>query len=160
MDMQRRNFLRGKLSTPTEDIYLPWLKSLNQFYDRCTRCYECIQACPEKIIEAAGGNYPSVNFKLSECVFCEKCADICPQNLFETRKNQKPWMLTANVDQTCLALNQIACRSCQDSCQYGALTFPLKLGKTPSPLINPERCTGCGACVPPCPTFSLKNHFK
>ncbi len=155
MDMQRRNLFRGKFFSYSEDIRLPWLKSVALFYNNCTQCNECIQACPESIIKTDGG-YPYIDFKFGECTFCGKCAQACPQTLFYAHTNHRPWTFIAKVKQACLSLHQVSCRSCQDSCAYRAIKFELKPGLIPQPEINDQLCTGCGACVSPCPSFAIE----
>jgi len=156
MDMQRRNLIRGNFFSHADDIRLPWLKSVALFYENCTQCYECIHACPESIVKKADGAYPGIDFKSGECTFCGECAQACPQALFEAHKNNIPWTIVANVTPLCLALHQISCRSCQDSCAYGAIKFELAPATIPHPEINDQLCTGCGACVSPCPSFAIE----
>lgn len=38
--------------------------------------------------------------------------------------------------------------SCAEACQFGALTMDPETGR---PVVNEEKCTGCGACVKACP---------
>ncbi|NOX43558.1 MAG: ferredoxin-type protein NapF [Gammaproteobacteria bacterium] len=154
--MQRRNLIRGKFFSHSEDVRLPWLKSAALFYKNCTQCAECIRACPERIVKKADGGYPAIDFKFGECTFCGECAQACPQELFETHINRKSWAFIAKVEQACLTLHQVSCRSCQDSCAYGAIKFELVLGMIPRPEINDQLCTGCGACVAPCPSFAIE----
>jgi len=156
MDMQRRNLFRGKISSHTEDIRLPWLKSLSLFYENCSRCYDCIQACPEHIINIADGKYPGVNFKTGGCTFCGECAEACSLDLFNSHTSHKPWHLIAQVGKSCLSYQQVSCRSCEDSCPSNAIKFTPQLGKTPLPEIILDQCTGCGFCVSPCPVFALE----
>jgi len=156
MDMQRRNLFRGKLSSRSEDIRLPWLKSIDAFYENCTRCYDCIQACPEQIIHIGNGKYPAVNFKAGGCPLCGECAKACSQRLFNSPSDHKPWQLVAQVANTCLPYQQVSCRSCQDSCPSTAIKFTLQPGTTSTPEIIVEKCTGCGFCVAPCPVFAIE----
>ncbi|MDH5217008.1 MAG: ferredoxin-type protein NapF [Gammaproteobacteria bacterium] len=155
MDMQRRNLFRGKLFTQSEDIRLPWLKSFSLFYEKCTQCGDCIKACPEKVLLKGGGGYPAIDFKAGECTFCGDCAQSCTENLFEKPEQSKPWSFVAMVGESCLAYQQVSCRSCQDSCEHAAITFKLEQGKTPVPRLISHLCTGCGACVSPCPTSAI-----
>ncbi len=155
MDLQKRSFFRGKFLSPVSDVHLPWLKSVSTFYDDCTRCDNCLSSCPEDIIVRGDGGYPTVDFKYGECTFCRDCASDCPSGLFDFLE-KSPWSLLAEIDQSCLSFQGIACRSCQDSCSYGAINFPLKLNQAARPEVNNALCTGCGACVSPCPVNAIK----
>jgi ferredoxin len=41
-------------------------------------------------------------------------------------------------------------------CEARAIAFPPRLGGCSLPQIDPARCTGCGACVAPCPTAAIE----
>ena len=55
----------------------------------------------------------------------------------------------------CLALNRVVCRSCAEHCHAHAIHFRLAPGGIAIPLLRPERCDGCGACIPACPTSAI-----
>lgn len=55
----------------------------------------------------------------------------------------------------CLALNRVVCRSCAEHCEAHAIHFRLAPGGIAIPLLRPERCNGCGACIPACPTSAI-----
>jgi ferredoxin-type protein NapF len=154
MDKNKRRWLSAFSSQPPLTL-LPWLKNTDQFFDRCTRCGECRVACPQKIITIGEGGFPSVDFTLDECTFCYQCASACPEPLF-TAKESVPWQLQADINQHCLALQNIECRSCQESCETAAITFYLEVGKVAQPTITAEDCNGCGACVSICPTAAIQ----
>lgn len=156
MDMQRRNLFRGKIFSQPEDVRLPWLKSFSLFYDKCTQCGECVKACPEDVVVKGDGGYPGVDFAMGECTFCGECAQSCSENLFNNPEHNKPWSLVAMIGTSCLAYQHVSCRSCQDSCEHAAIKFELEPGKTPVPKLISLHCTGCGACVSPCPVSAIE----
>ena len=155
MDIARRNLFRGKLFSHTEDVRLPWLKSLPLFYEHCTQCGECIDACPEKIIKKSAGGYPAVEFKNGECTFCGDCGSACDEHLFFLDNNKPAWDLVAVIGVDCLALKHVSCSSCRDSCAENAIKFTPRIGTPAVPSVLLEQCNGCGACVSPCPTFAI-----
>ncbi|KPU83456.1 ferredoxin [Psychromonas sp. PRT-SC03] len=147
----KRSLWRPKKKISGEHL-LPWLKSADVFFEKCTQCSDCLSVCPTKIIVKGDGGYPKIDFNLGECEFCAKCADICIQPIF-VDKTQPAWSKKAYINETCLATKSIYCRSCSDSCEAQALTF--QLGISALPIINNELCNGCGACVSPCPTYAI-----
>ncbi|MEH6453029.1 MAG: ferredoxin-type protein NapF, partial [Psychromonas sp.] len=107
---------------------------------------------PEKIIIKGDGGFPNIDFSNGECTFCKKCVDACNEDIFDL-SSSAPWQKKAQINESCLANNNVYCRSCSESCEAQALTFQLGLSSTPQIDIN--LCTGCGACVAPCPTQAI-----
>ena len=56
----------------------------------------------------------------------------------------------------CLADRGVECRLCGEACDAGAIRFPPRLGGVAAPVIDHDRCTGCGDCLPLCPPSALK----
>lgn len=70
VDLSRRGFLRGRVR-PKAEIRPPWALPESEFVDRCTRCNDCLKACPQGILVPGDGAYPTVEFSRGECTFCE-----------------------------------------------------------------------------------------
>jgi ferredoxin-type protein NapF len=153
MDKNKRRWLSAFSSKPSS-TRLPWLKNSELFFDDCTRCGQCRTACPQKIITIGDGGFPAVDFTLDECTFCYQCASACPESLF-TSKESVPWQQQADISPACLALQNVECRSCHESCESMAITFHLEIGKVAQPTIIAEDCNGCGACISICPTEAM-----
>ncbi|UUM32586.1 ferredoxin-type protein NapF [Vibrio japonicus] len=149
---KRRFFTRNQMDEST--IRLPWLAEPERFIDLCTRCGKCAGNCETKIITKGDGGFPTVDFGVDECTFCYRCAEACPEPLFLS-KEEKPWDAKATINGSCLANNNVECRSCGDTCDTMAITFKLEIGKVAQPNIDIDECTGCGACVSVCPTSSI-----
>ncbi|MGB8052179.1 MAG: 4Fe-4S dicluster domain-containing protein, partial [Azonexus sp.] len=82
VDASRRGFLRGR-PRPKAKIRPPWALPETDFVDRCTRCGNCLSACPQKILVAGDGGFPTIDFSQHECTFCGDCATACqPLALF------------------------------------------------------------------------------
>ncbi|WP_019616679.1 ferredoxin-type protein NapF [Psychromonas ossibalaenae] len=148
----KRSLFRSKSRIAVHNLP-PWIEDAQGFINNCSKCADCISVCPEKILKKGDGGYPQIDFNLGECSFCGKCADSCNEQIF-TDTAQTPWNKKAQISTQCLAAENIYCRSCGESCESLALTF--KIGINAVPQINTELCTGCGACVSPCPTQAIE----
>lgn len=151
-DARKRSLFKTTQSVLSNNL-LPWISDAQRFINNCTQCGDCLAACPEKIISKGDGGYPSLNFDLGECTFCGLCAKSCNESIF-TATALPAWNKKAQVSDSCLAVKNIYCRSCSESCEKQALTF--KLGLTALPQIDLDLCNGCGACVSPCPTQAIE----
>jgi len=150
-DVKKRSLFRAKKKISTNNL-LPWINDAEQFLENCTQCGDCLSACPQQIIVKGDGGFPAINFELGECDFCTKCATVCKVPIF-IASTEQPWQKKAVIDATCLANQNIYCRSCAESCETQALTF--QIGISAVPKIDNDLCTGCGACVAPCPSSAI-----
>ncbi|MCB1960203.1 MAG: ferredoxin-type protein NapF [Rhodocyclaceae bacterium] len=155
MDAARRGFLRGRPRDIASEFRPPWAGDEHDFIRLCTRCDACIEACPTKLIKAGGGGYPSVDFSRAECTFCGECARVCDSGAIARRQDAAPWGLRARFGAACIAAKGVECRICGESCEAGAVRFRPVLGGISQPEFEIERCTGCGACVAPCPVTAI-----
>lgn len=155
VDLSRRGFLRGR-PRPKAEIRPPWALPESAFSDRCTRCNDCLKACPQGILVAGDGAYPTVDFSHGECTFCADCVTACqPRALSRDNDDAAPWPYRARVSDACLPKKGVECRICGDFCDARAIRFQPRLGGNPIPDIDLETCTGCGACVAPCPATAI-----
>jgi ferredoxin-type protein NapF len=74
---------------------------------------------------------------LEACTSCGACVERCAERLL------------VRVD-TCLPRRGVVCSSCRDACPERAIAFPLT-SRIPVPVVDADRCSGCGACVAICP---------
>lgn len=152
VNLSRRNLFNRRTTHVNRP---PWVKEDIEFTDLCSRCDKCIQACETQIIVKGSGGFPEISFNSDECTFCKRCVEACPEPIFGNT-SVRPWLIVAQVDESCLVNQGVMCQSCKDACDYGAIKFPPALGKPAFPSITIEDCTGCGACVAPCPNDSIK----
>jgi ferredoxin-type protein NapF len=161
IDPQRRFFLRGRVATqaPARPPRPPWALAEADFLQRCTRCGDCITACPQSILLRGDGGYPEVRFSARGCTECAACVPACTPAALWRQPDMPPWNWKPKFSDACLAQRKVECRICGEICDHGAIRFRPTLGGIAQPSLEPERCTGCGACVAPCPTqaISLKS---
>ena len=155
VDASRRGFLRGR-SRPKAQIRPPWALPEADFVDRCTRCGDCLSACPQKILVTGDGGFPTVDFSQRECTFCGDCVTACQPLALVRAEGLPAWPYKAVVGDACLPKRGVECRVCGDFCDARAIRFAPRLGNCPLPDIDNTLCTGCGACVGPCPTAALR----
>lgn len=156
VDRARRNLLRARRTDAPPPLRPPWTDAA-RMTAACTRCGECIRACPERVLTSGDGGYPAFDPTLSAgaCTFCGACAEACDEAVFD-RSATPPWTVRAVLSaETCLAAAGVHCQSCRDACLDGAVTIALRIGGPGLPAINTKACTGCGACVAPCPATAI-----
>lgn len=160
MDPGRRFFLRGggTLSKPmaAKIPRPPWALEESAFVQACTRCNACVEGCPQHILSCGDGGFPIVKFESNGCTECGECAALCIPKALTRLPGQRPWAWHAEIDDRCLALRRIECRVCGEVCDAGAIRFRPSLGGVSLAVLSPQDCTGCGQCVPTCPTSAIK----
>ncbi|PWC83300.1 ferredoxin [Azospirillum sp. TSH100] len=161
LDRARRSFLRGRPAAGPAPIHPPWSRP-DSLTALCTRCGACADACAEAILIPGDGGYPEVDFTRGECIFCGACADACAEvyagPIFD--RTAAPWSLRPTIAPSCLAVQRVVCRSCQDACPEGAIRFQpapfqVGMGGAAHARIDEAACTGCGACVAACPAGAV-----
>ncbi|MCV5491319.1 ferredoxin-type protein NapF, partial [Escherichia coli] len=58
IDLARRGLFRGRLRTAEPPVQLPWSVNWSTFVVDCTRCGDCLVACPEQILVNGEGGFP------------------------------------------------------------------------------------------------------
>lgn len=155
INLARRNLLRGIALSAPPPIRPPWALAESQFVDVCNGCGDCISACPEAIVIRGDGGYPEIDFANGPCTFCGQCVAACEESALLTG-GEEPWSLQLSVADTCLANQQVVCQSCRDVCDQRAIRFePEPSGLLALPVIDPDTCNGCGACISTCPVDAL-----
>lgn len=155
VDIARRGLLTRAWRNAPDAARPPWAVQESLFVDGCSRCNRCIDACASHILQRGSGGYPAVDFQRGECTFCYACAEACPESLFLSRC-ARAWDLVAVIGADCLVRQAVECRSCQDSCEHGVITFRPSAGGLWQPRLDSAACTGCGACVAGCPVSVIK----
>jgi ferredoxin-type protein NapF len=63
--------------------------------------------------------------------------------------------LVIAISAVCLARAGVFCMSCRDACPQQAIGFRPRIGGFVVPELTEDSCTGCGACIAPCPTQAI-----
>jgi MauM/NapG family ferredoxin protein len=144
-----------------------------QFVERCLRCLQCVESCPNQIIHITGpGNgaaslfTPHVEFTDYGCdYYCQVCQTVCPNfaiPLQSLQEKQKTPMGVARIDEkTCVVFkDDLNCLVCEEVCPVPgkAITIRdeavLKDGVPVLlryPVMKEQDCIGCGICQVGCP---------
>jgi ferredoxin len=105
---------------------------------------------------------PEVIFSTGYCLeTCNLCSTVCPTGaitLFDIRAKEGLVMGTAVINlENCLLFNNTECVKCRESCKYDAIVFTAHGNiLNMAPVINNEKCTGCGACKVICPQSCIE----
>ncbi len=135
----------------------------------CIRCGNCVRACPAGIIEPDPGRYgvagfmtPTLQFENNYCQEdCNSCNEVCPSGAItglSLAEKRKTTVGLAKVDMSiCLLSEERECTVCVRICPYDAVKLAFSEEDYISiPKIDPDKCTGCGACEWVCPVSPKK----
>lgn len=152
----RRAFFTGRAAptAPPPGIRPPWTDEA-MVLSACTSCNACIEICPEGILTTDAHGRPEVAFNGGECTFCGKCADACETNVFDLDRSP-PWALRVEIADNCLLAAGVSCQLCTDICPTSALRLDLSQRPMGAIRIDASLCTGCGACLEPCPVNAVR----
>jgi ferredoxin len=140
---------------------------IENFERRCTACQLCVSVCPNQILRpstnrAAHLMQPELTFEHGYCrPECTKCSEVCPTGAIHritasqkaaTQIGRAQWYL----DRCIIKVDGVSCDSCARHCPTSAIRMVLQDPSQPKgarfPVIDVERCIGCGACEYLCPS--------
>jgi ferredoxin-type protein NapF len=142
----------------------PGAVSEDVFTGLCTRCGNCARVCPSGIILPDSGQAgiwgllaPVVSYEKKYCLEdCANCTNVCPSGALQRldlEQKRRYIIGEALVDGSfCLAtLGQKDCDACVAACPFGAVRIHWDEDLYVAyPLIEVDRCNGCGACEAAC----------
>jgi ferredoxin-type protein NapG len=152
-----------------ESLRPPGAQGEPDFLASCIKCGQCVEACPFDTLNLATASeqratgVPYFEPRGTPCYMCEDapCIAACPTDalLAGTAIEDARMGLAVLIDQeTCLAFQGLRCEVCYRACPLIGEAIRLEMrpqertGKHAYflPVIDSERCTGCGRCEHSC----------
>lgn len=143
----------------------------DQFTGVCIRCGNCTAVCPSHIIRPdlgeaglAGLLAPVIRYDRSEPCLpdCKACTQVCPSGALTaldlvTKSRYVIGEALVDTNRCLLTLNKKECDACVIACPYQAIRIAWdEDAYLAYPLVDYDRCNGCGACELACPTEQVK----
>lgn len=130
-----------------------------EFLSACTRCAQCVTACPYNAIRrmpmSAGvsANTPYIDPSLEACHLCEDmpCIAACDDGALEhvSPQNVRIGIAEINAEGCVCHSEDKVCSLCYDICPFPEQAITIDAEFNPQILAG---CTGCGLCQKRCPT--------
>lgn len=143
----------------------PGAGSVDRFRRACVACQLCVKACPNGVLRVSrkGGAFlqPEMGFDRGYCrPECDACGRVCPTGAIRPvapadKPNVHVGVAAWHMDRCLAAQEEVSCTACERHCPVNAISLvPMdaKNAKSPKvPVVDRERCIGCGACEHLCP---------
>ncbi|CCY35564.1 putative uncharacterized protein [Tannerella sp. CAG:118] len=154
-----------KIPQRATSIIPPGAKNFRHFAQHCTACQLCVSVCPNQVLRPSSKlqNFmqPEMSYERGYCrPECAKCAEVCPTDAIHLSGLAEKSAIQIGhavwIRENCVVLtDKVSCGNCARHCPTGAIQMvPLEQNSTDSlkiPIVNTERCIGCGACENLCP---------
>lgn len=158
--------LDKKIPNRATPIVPPGAQSLRNMAVHCTGCQLCVSVCPTGVLRPSAGwsvlMQPEASYERGYCrPECVKCSEVCPTGaILKITPADKSAIQIGHavwVKENCIPLTDgVECGNCARHCPTGAIAMvpsdPANPNSPKIPVVNEEKCIGCGACENLCPS--------
>ena len=155
-----------RIPSRTNPIVPPGADNIRNFSRHCIGCQLCVATCPNHVLRPSDKMsqflQPHLSFERGYCrPECVKCSEVCPTNAINpiTTKEKSATQIGYAVwnEKLCIVnADKTVCDLCERKCPTGAITMIQQKADDPAspkiPMIDINRCIGCGACEQLCPS--------
>ena len=150
----------------TTPITPPGSLSAANFSQHCTACQLCVSVCTNHVLRPSGNlqtfMQPEVSYERGYCrPECVKCSEVCPTGAIRpiTKADKTAIQIghAVLIQENCIVNRDgVTCGNCARHCPTQAILMVAKDPNDPDspqlPVVNEEKCIGCGACENLCPS--------
>lgn len=154
-----------KIPNRTTSLTPPGSLSGRNFANHCTACQLCVSVCPNHVLRPSGGlarlMQPEMSYERGYCrPECTKCSEVCPAGAIRpvTVADKSSIQIGHAIylyDNCVVNTDGVECGNCARHCPTAAIQMLPAIASDPEslklPVVNIERCIGCGACENLCP---------
>lgn len=146
----------------------PGARAEQEFLATCTKCGQCVEACPYDTLELAtlgedGLGTPSFEPRKIPCHMCPDvpCIAACPSGSLvpgTAIEDARMGLAVLSDQENCLAFKGLRCEVCYRACPLMGQAIGLEFrSQEPTgrhalflPVVDSDACTGCGMCEHSC----------
>ncbi|MDE6265888.1 MAG: 4Fe-4S binding protein [Muribaculaceae bacterium] len=154
-----------KIPERSNRIVPPGAKGIKHLSNHCTACQLCVAACPNGVLRPSTAidsfMQPYSSYERGYCrPECTRCSDVCPAGAIKPVSVEEKSSIQIGhacwVKENCIPLTDgVECGNCARHCPTGAIQMVPSDASDPDsvkiPVVNTEKCIGCGACENLCP---------